>query len=67
MSQPGQGAPPPESELIFAQRKLEELYGKTYRRLSEWQGVLEVIQEVLVWRKPALALGLYLAVHWLFL
>lgn len=67
MSQPSQGAPPSESELVFAQRKLEELYGKTYRRLSEWQAALEVAQEVLVWRRPAPALALYLAVHWLFL
>lgn len=63
-AQPGRGQ---ESELAFAQRKLEDIYGKVHRQLSQWRGALEVVQEVLVWKRPVPAALLYLAVHWLFL
>lgn len=56
-----------ENELAFAQRKLEENYGKIYRRLDQWRGTLQAGQEVLVWRRPVPAVLLYVAVHWLFL
>ena len=56
----------PNSELAFAQWKLEENYGKVYQRLGQWRGVLEAGQEVLVWRRPVPAVLLYVCVHWLF-
>jgi hypothetical protein len=56
----------PNSELAFAQRKLEENYGKVCRRLEPWRETLEVGQEVLVWKRPVPAVLLYVAVHWLF-
>ena len=65
----GQGAVggrDPENELIFAQRKLEDNYGKVYRQLDQWRGALVTIQEVLAWKRPVPAALLYLAVHWLF-
>lgn len=68
-SRDGQGADrgrDQESELVFAQRKLEDNYRKVYRQLNQWRGALETIQEVLTWKRPVPAALLYLAVHWLF-
>ena len=56
-----------ENELAFAQRKLEDNYGKVFRRLERWRYAFEAGQEVLVWKRPVLAAALYLAVHGIFL
>lgn len=55
-----------ENQLAFAQRKLEDNYSKVYRQLNQWRGALEIVQEVLVWKRPIPAAFLYLAVHWVF-
>lgn len=51
----------------FAQRKLEELYRKTYEKLRPYRSWIELAQEVFVWRKPAASLVLYIAIHWMFM
>ena len=51
----------------FAQRKLEELYRKTCERLRPYRNLIELAQEVFVWRKPAASLALYGAIHWMFM
>ena len=67
MAHGGAASGGPNSELAFAQRKLEENYAKVCRRLEPWRESLEVGQEVLVWKRPVPAVLLYVAVHWMFL
>ena len=68
MALPGnRGSRPPESELAFTQRRLEELYGKVCRQLGPWRSIVDAGQEVLLWRRPVYAVLVYLGVHWLFL
>ncbi len=56
----------PAEQAVFAQRKLEELYEKTYRRLWPHREAVRSAQEVLVWRRPVAATLLYLGIHWIF-
>ena len=55
-----------EHQLAFAQRKLEENYGKVCEWLGPWRSAVQAVQEVLVWRRPVSAALLYLALHGLF-
>ena len=57
---------PSENELVFAQRKLEENYGKVCVGLAKWRTAFDVGQEVLVWKRPVLAALLYIGVHAVF-
>lgn len=56
----------PAQQAAFAQRKLEKYYTSIYKALFEYQHSIEVVQHVLVWRRPALSLALYALVHWIF-
>lgn len=53
-------------QAAFAQKKLEKHYTSIYKALFEYQYSIEVIQRVLVWKRPALSLALYAFVHWIF-
>ena len=66
-SSSGEDRPPQqESELAFAQRKLEENYCSLYGLLDPQRSFIQACQEVLVWKRPVLAVALYLAVHSVF-
>lgn len=56
----------PAQQAAFAQRKLEEHYTSIYKALYKYKASIEVVQQVLVWRRPALSLALYAFVHWIF-
>lgn len=60
------GTAPNQNELVFAQRKLEENYGKVYRRLEPWRDAIQTGKEVLVWKRPVLSVLLYAVTHWVF-
>lgn len=47
--------------------KLEKHYKTVYKALFEYRKFIEVVQHVLVWRRPALSLALYAFVHWIFM
>ena len=50
----------------FTQEKLESYYEDTCRRLWPWRDTIDLVQEVLTWKKPLLSLVLYITVHWTF-
>lgn len=52
---------------VFTQRKLKDLYQKTCERLRRYRSWIEFAQEVLVWRKPAASLTLYVIIHGVFM
>ena len=56
----------PAQQVAIAQRKLEKHYTSIFKALLEYQHSIEVVQHVLVWRRPVLSLALYTFVHWIF-
>ena len=53
-------------QATFVQRKLKNLYEKTYKYLVRRKDCIETTEDVLVWRRPFMSTLLYIAVHWLF-
>ena len=51
----------------YAQRKLKKLYKRTHVALYGLRGAMELLQETLLWHKPAASVMLYVAIHWLFI
>lgn len=69
------GSPPDNSSrqaqqgldhATFTQRKLQDLYTKTYRFLAPRKSWIEEFERVLVWNKAAMSAFLYVMVHMAF-
>ena len=57
----------PAQQAAFAQRKLEKHYTSIYKALDEYKSTIEVVQNVLLWKRPKVSLALYAFVHWIFM
>ena len=65
-SMPPESSVSPRRQALFAQRKLKEIYDKTCVRLDPYRDVVEIVQEVILWRKPTFTGLLYVFVHFVF-
>lgn len=54
-------------QAVFAQQQLEKHYTAIYKTLVGYKSSIEGVQQVLVWKRPVLALALYAFVHWIFM
>ncbi|KAL5496277.1 hypothetical protein EMCRGX_G012523 [Ephydatia muelleri] len=55
-----------DSAFTYVQQKLEAFYYKTYARLYPYRNALQILQEVLIWRRAYTTLLLYVTIHGLF-
>ena len=54
------------AQATYVQKKLEAFYYKTYARLYRYRNALQILQEVLIWRRASITLLLYVVIHGLF-
>lgn len=56
----------PARQALFIQQKLEKIYKKTHELLAPYRRVIELFEDVLVWKKPIPSIVMYIVIHWIF-